>query len=107
MEESSELERLMRGEEGVEGKACAAERCSACAHLASMDENADRGRWDWRSGGMDRESTGASPERGVGGRDEGEGVGGGNSRRELERLRPSDPRVRGGRTLVEDARCLF
>ena len=70
-----------------------------------MDANADLGGWDWRGGGMESESAGTSFGRGVG-RD-GEGVGGGASRRELDLLRPRVARVRGGRTFVEEALCLL
>lgn len=75
MEESSELVRLTRGDEGAEGKACSDEMWRAWAQRANMDANADRGCWDLRGGGIARESTGASQTLGVGGERGGRGAG--------------------------------
>ena len=108
MEESSVLARLCSGEDGVDGKFCSGLKCNDCVHLVNIDANFDCGGGLWDGRGMERESAGTSfAVRGV------EGIGGragsavGRSTRELDRRRPRVARVSGGRTLVEDARCLL
>lgn len=107
MDESSVLARLWV--DGVGGKLWSDDKCKDWVHLESMDTSWDCGAgFSWR-GGMVRERAGMSLEvRGVGGMDEdgSEGVGG-TATREEERRRPREARVSGGRTFVEDARCLL
>ena len=108
MDESSVLARLCRGEEGVDGKLWSEERWRPCVHLENMEANFDRGADFSRPDGIERERAGGSLGRGVGGRDvEGSQGVEGMSTREFERRRPREARVSGGRTFVEDARCLL
>lgn len=106
----SMLVRLGRGDDGVEGALCFGAICSSCKHRESIDSNMDCGGSDLGgTGGIDKDkgrilSTGGE----FGGVATGEGAGGGRSSRELDlRREPRVLRVRGGQTLVEEARCRF
>ena len=109
MEESSVLARLCSGDDGVEGK-LSGEACSACVSETNMDASFERGEEEKEveaeaeaGEGMVRVSAGVSRTQGVAGM----GVSSEGRWRELERRRPREPRVSGGRTLVDDARCLL
>lgn len=108
IDESSVLARLWV--DGVDGKLWSDDdRWRDWVHLESMEASWDCGAGLSRREGMARERAGRSLEvRGVGGMEvhDSEGVGG-TVTREEERRRPRVARVSGGRTFVEDARCLL
>ncbi|OBZ70464.1 hypothetical protein A0H81_09973 [Grifola frondosa] len=107
--ESSVLARLGREDEGVEGKLCIEGKWKNCEHRDSMEVNLARRADSGCRAGIDKERAGNSLSRAGerGGVRHGEGLGEGRSRRELDLRRPRVLRVKGGRTFVDDARCLF